>query len=418
MGILTFIFFEILFPSLPKRSDKVGVIGEYGVDNLPTTITSMIGMGLTQIDKTGQAQPAIATDWENSDSGKTWTFHLQKNLLWQDGTNLTANDIKYNFSDATISRPNKYTVVFKLKTSLATFPVIVSRPIFKKGLLGVGNWKVTGLTLVGNYVETLTLMNKGKAQVIFKFYPTEDRAKLAYELGEITQIKDLINPKPFDTWNTITVEQNINKQRYVAVFFNTSDSLLTDKDIRQALSYGIDKQSLILGNKSERALGPISPNSWAYNPSIKPYDLDIDHAKELIDGSKIDPNTKKNIKITLTTIPDLLDIANKIAKDWKKIGVSTTIQVTQFVPDQYQAFLAIYDIPIDPDQYTTWHSTQTQANVTKYKSPRIDKLLEEGRLETDQSKRKGIYFDFQKYLVEDAPAAFLYYQTYYNVIKK
>lgn len=414
IGILVFVGFEVLVPTLSVSVEKIGIVGEYTPDNLPVSIANMIGIGLTTTDKTGKAQPGIATDWVASDSGKIWTFNINKNVKWQDGSSISSNEINYNFSDATITRPDKYSISFSLKTPLSDFPVIVSKPIFKQGLLGVGNWKVVNLTLAGNYVDTLILKNSANEERIYKFYPTVDAAKLAYELGKINSLVDLIDPVPFSSWSTANIVATVDRQRYVAIFFNTGDDILTDKDIRQALSYGIDKSSW----QTSRALGPISPASWAYDSVLKTYDFDAVHAKNLINGSKIDPAQKKKLKITLTTTPDLLNLANKVSTDWKKIGVDTTITVTQLVPDSYQAFLAIYGIPTDPDQYSTWHSTQTQTNITHLKDPRIDKLLEDGRLETDQTKRKAIYFDFQKYLVEDAPAAFLYYPTYYSVSKK
>ncbi|CAN5280601.1 peptide-binding protein [soil metagenome] len=414
IGIFIFIFFEILFPHLPKNTQRIAIIGEYTTQNLPPTISKLISMGLTTLDKSGKAIPGLAEKWEASDSGKIWTFHLNKNLHWQDGTNITANDINYNFSDAKVSKPDKYTVVFTLTTAFAPFPVSVSTPIYKTGLLGVGNWRVTGLTLAGTYVETLTLQDIQNNQEIFKFYPTEDRAKLAYELGGIDKLNNLINPTPFDKWNVVNLVKETNTQQYVGVYFNTADNLTADKDFRQALNYAIDKSEW----KDMRAFGPLSPDSWAYNPSLKPYEFDLDHAKELIKDSKIDPKDKKDLKIKLTTIPDLLPLAEQIAKTWKEAGIETTVQVSAYRPEDYQAYLAVYPIPNDPDQYFNWHHTQTQSNLTKYNNPRIDKLLEDGRLETNETKRKAIYFDFQKFLVEDSPAAFLYYPSYYSVSKK
>ncbi|HLD24400.1 MAG TPA: hypothetical protein VJB96_00640, partial [Patescibacteria group bacterium] len=73
------------------------------------------------------------------------------------------------------------------------------------------------------------------------------------------------------------------------------------------------------------------------------------------------------------------------------------------------------DVPSDPDQYPFWHSTQSQTNVTGYSNVKIDKLLEDGRSELDQEKRKLIYADFQRRLVEDAPAIFLYYAKLYSI---
>lgn len=408
LGIAIFLSSEILIPGLTRKSENFGIVGEYGAENLPDSITKLISTGLTNIDSKGTAIPGIAESWEASDSGKIWTFHINKNLKWQDGSKITSKDINYNFSDASVEKPDKYTIIFKLKTPLSNFPVIVSKPVFKIGLLGEGDWKVKNLSLTGTFIETLTL-EKGDREKTFKFYPTEDRAKLAYELGGVKSLLNLTNPSPFDTWHLANVTPLVNKDEYVAVFFNCSSQSLGNKEVRQALSYAIDKKNL----NPNRALGPISPNSWSYNPSIKPYDFDPKHTKELLDAANA-----LNSKIKLTTIPSLLPTAEKIAKNWKDIGIDVKLQVTQFIPDDYEAFLGVYEIPKDPDQYFLWHHTQLQTNISKYSNPRIDKLLEEGRLETNQGKRKSIYFDFQKYLLEDAPAAFLYYPTYYNVERK
>ena len=102
---------------------------------------------------------------------------------------------------------------------------------------------------------------------------------------------------------------------------------------------------------------------------------------------------KENLSIKLTTTPVLLEIAEKVTRNWGEVGVKTTLQVTSNLPTEYEAFLAIYDIPSDPDQYSTWHSTQLETNITKYSNPRIDKLLEDGRLELDQEKRKSTFWE-------------------------
>ena len=63
-----------------------------------------------------------------------------------------------------------------------------------------------------------------------------------------------------------------------------------------------------------------------------------------------------------------------------------------------------------------WHSDGPD-NITHYKNLRIDKLLEDGRKTVDVAKRKAIYNDFQKYLLEDAPAVFLYYPDEYTITR-
>ena len=76
-----------------------------------------------------------------------------------------------------------------------------------------------------------------------------------------------------------------------------------------------------------------------------------------------------------------------------------------------------FNLSKDPDQYPLWHSGE-QTNITKYKNLRIDKLLEDGRKNVDFNTRITIYNDFQKYLIEDTPASFLYFPYEYELIRK
>jgi peptide/nickel transport system substrate-binding protein len=218
---------------------------------------------------------------------------------------------------------------------------------------------------------------------------------------------------PFSSWPKVNVIKTINTGEYVAVFFDTQDKTLSDKNLRQALSYAINKDAL----GAERAISPISVDSWAYNSQVKPYDYDAVKAKQMIDDYKKSAKVD-SLSISLTTPPILLAQAESVAKDWQAVGVNVNLQVISNVPTDYQAFMAIFDIPDDPDQYSIWHSTQTATNITHYQNPRIDKLLEDGRSTINIEDRKKIYLDFQRFLVEDSPAAFLYYPTTYTISRK
>jgi peptide/nickel transport system substrate-binding protein len=123
------------------------------------------------------------------------------------------------------------------------------------------------------------------------------------------------------------------------------------------------------------------------------------------------------LSLNLSVSPLLIDKAEIVAECWRNVGLNVNLQVVSAIPTDYQAFLAILDIPEDPDQYSLWHSTQESTNITHYQDVRIDKLLEDGRSEIGTESRKKIYLDFQRYLLEDAPAAFLYYPTTYSVAR-
>ena len=117
-----------------------------------------------------------------------------------------------------------------------------------------------------------------------------------------------------------------------------------------------------------------------------------------------------------TTLP-FLERAEEIARAWTQIGVKTNVKVATIIPENFQALLVGQERPADPDQYSLWHSTQ-KSNITHYSSPKVDKLLEDGRRTMDENKRLEIYRDFQRFLVEDSPAAFLEHLTTYNVKRK
>jgi peptide/nickel transport system substrate-binding protein len=404
LGVALFLSFRFLAPIIFSPTLRIGYVGAYTPDNMPEEVSSLISEGLTVTGSDGETLPGLAKNWESQD-GKKWTFTLDDQKTWQDGKKITSADINYSFTDVAVSKPDSKTLVFELNLPLSPFPSVLSKPVFKKGLLGVGPWKVAKLTLSGNNVERLVLKNEDGSRRIIKFYPTEDRAKLGFKLGEVNELVDLFNPGEFTTWETVTVKEEVYQDRVVVLFFNVTDDFLADKSIRQGLAYAIDKEKL----GGQLALSPLSPDSWAFNPQVKPYKYDKQRADELIERLG---------EIKLVTTPALLSVAESIAQDWGSVGVDTKVQITSIFPSEYQAFLVIYDIPKDPDQYSTWHSSQKGTNISKYASPRIDKLLEDGRLEVDKEKRREIYLDFQRFLLEDAPAVFLQHPSSYSIIRK
>jgi peptide/nickel transport system substrate-binding protein len=407
VGIIIFIFFGAISPFIRNRVERIGVTGRYRPEELPDYILNDLGSGLTKIDTDGQVHPGIASSWETPDNGKTWIFHLDKNAYWQDGQKVKSSEITYNFSDVLTERPDDSTIVFRLKDPFSPFPSIVNKPFFKKGLLGTGSWKVKKLRVIGNYVQELTLVKNKKDVKLYRFYPTTEGTKTAFKLGKVDKIINIYDASDFNDWPNVKNESIQNKGQIVTLFFNTQDKFFADKSIRQALTYAINKKQF--GN---RALSPISSDSWAFNPQVKEYAFDKDKSKEILKGL---PNEVKNTKVTLISTPELINTADKIANSWKDVGVDTNVVLSPFVPNEFQVYLTILDIPNDPDQYSLWHSTEASSNISKYASPRVDKLLEEGRTQTNIEERKKTYLDFQRFLLEDLPAAFLYYPTYYTI---
>lgn len=412
LGVLSFFTFKLLIPIFYIEREVIGVTGRYHTDNLPNQILSLIGDGLTKTDNLGIVEPSISKSWETPDKGKTWIFYVNDNIFWQDQTPVTSDSIVYEFSDVEIEKPDQKTLIFKLKNPYAPFPSVISKPTFRKGLLGTGEWEVKNIIISGNYVQKLTLTNDNNQQKIYKFYPTDERTKLAFKLGHVNKILNILDPQPFSEWKTASISYQDNTKQVITLFFDTTNSALSNKSLRQALAYAINKQDM----SYERALGPISPSSWAYNPQIKKYEYDRQRALELID--EIPDQLKNEININLVSTPSLLTVAENISNDWRDIGIKSNVLVSSIVPEKFQAYLTIYDIPSDPDQYPMWHSTQESTNISGYANPRIDKLLEDGRVTLDTSERRKIYLDFQRFLLEDIPSIFLFHPRYYTIGRK
>lgn len=408
-GCLIFIFALHVLPGIHfSKTKNIGYTGRYAVDDLPYEISSLISKGLVSVDPSGDVHGELAQSWKEENGGKRWIFTLKDNLKWQDNKTITANDINYNFEDVNITKDaNKIT--FDLNEAYVPFIVLLEKPIFKKGLLGTGDWKVKNLSVKGGNIQQINLQ-KGSEKQNIKFFPTEDQLKFAFKMGEIDEARNLTSPIPFDSWKNVSIKQTVKNDQVVVIFFNTTDSFLADKNFRLALNYAIDK-----GSYTSRALGPINPQSFYYNPQVKSYDFDMEKAKSLF--KDVADKLPKDYVLKLISSPNLIDTADSISKMWRDLGVNSSVLVSSVIPSDYQAFITVFDIPKDPDQYSLWHSTQTQTNITNYKNLRIDKLLEEGRVETNKEDRKKTYLDFQRFLLEDSPAIFLYHPIWYNVTR-
>lgn len=402
---------KFLIAKLSRVSEKIGIVGKYGITELPEEILSLISSGLTEIGETGNPLPAIAEKWERDNEDKEYLFTIRDNLFWQDGSQIKSEDLLYNFSDVAVSRPDEKHIRFTLKEPFSPFPVVVSRPILKKGMIGNGNYRVGIIKKNGDVVQRLKLIpNNAQAPILdFRFYPTEKAARIGFKLGDVDILRDIDSPEELAAWPKIRIGKEIKIDRFVAVFLNNQDPALSEKSVRQALAYAIKN------HWEEKAFGPISPKSWAYNPSVKPYNHNLENAKKLIAKA-----TEKGVKIeemNLGTTSALMEEAELIKKDWEELGIKIKINVLRNLDNNYQALLITEKIPTDPDQYTFWHSTQP-TNISHYKSPRVDKLLEDGRKIGDQNERKKIYLEFQKTILEDVPAIFLFHPIAYTVNRK
>lgn len=416
-GFLVTLF---LFQSYPiylslfgRKLKRIGIIGRYSQTTIPKFIQNQLSYGLTSIMPNGEATASLALQWKVDPKGIEYTFTLDTNHLWHNGAKFSAKDIDYTLKGAVFTPVNDNTFKVTLNEPYAPLLTILSQPLFKEDLIGLGPYKVSKLTYDQDVISELTITpvdQKMLPTLDYKFYRTTNDALFAFKVGEIDSLKDFPDKTTFESWKNVDIKPTVQYDRFLGVFFNVKNSLFKDKEIRQALAYALPKLS-----DEEKAYSPISPLSWAYSQKIRLYNEDVDAAMKIL--SKSDLATSSN-QITISTFAPFLDIAEKIADAWTQVGVFVKVKVENALPSDYQVALIAQSIPADPDQYPFWQSTQEGINITHYSNPKIDKLLEDGRKTLDRDTRKKIYADFQRYLVDDAPALFLYYPRVYQIERK
>lgn len=392
--------------------EHIGMVGEFTPSSLPLSIQKLISRGLTDIADDGSVIPALAKSWSIQDDGKTYIFTLDTSVSWHDGKKMEAEDVNYNIKNVTMRAVSPDTLRVTLDTAFSPFLTLVAKPIFLRGLRGVGPYKVSGIKLNGTTLVSIKLSPTHDTTLPsreYRFYKTEAQAITAYKLGSVDILEDIADPSAIRDWKNTGITQKAKKDRIVALYFNLRNDRLKDKSLRQALAYAVP--DLGLG----RLHSPIAQSSWAYSEKSRIYNTDLTRAKKLL-GSE--PSGSASAQLVLSTFSQYLDSAQIIAKSWSELGVEITVKVENAVPSDFQVLLSAQDIPPDPDQYQFWHQTQERTNVTGYKNVKIDKLLEDGRQELDITKRKAIYADFQRYLTDDVPAIFLYHPIVYTIKRK
>ena len=392
-----------------------GLIGTYQEHDLPESLTRLVSAGLTKTDEKGGITGDLAAGWEVNSDATNFKFRLKKDLYWSDGSKLRADDLEFSIPDVEIGYPDETIVEFKLKDSFSPLPSLLTRPLFKKGtLLGTGPYRIEKIEKSRIFITKITLrpIDLGESlKIIVRFYPNEQTAHLAFERGEV-QVLLGVNDTTFTSDNKVArLKQITNFTKIVTLLYNTKDSLLSNRSLRQALGYSAPN----IKDEAE-AKTSIIPSSWAYSPDVNDYLSNEAQAKAALTRAKSsssDEIFKKDI--ILTASPQLENVGKQIVAAWKNLGVKAVLRVEGGIPQNFQAALLTQSIPGDPDQYSLWHSTQTKTNLTKYSSARVDKDLEDGRKLIKEEDRKAKYSDFQRSLLEDSPATFLYFPKY-NIV--
>ena len=454
--------------------DATTLIPMLASDATSHQIAGLIYNGLVKYDKDLNLVGDLAKSWDISPDKLTITFHLRKGVKWTDGRPFTSEDVLFGFH--TIIAPGTPTAYagdfLEVKKAEApdpyTFKVTYREP-FAPALSSWGDIVVLPKHLLEGKDITKTGLSRrpvGLGPYRLSEWKTQERIELVANptyFGERPYLDRYIMriiPDPATMFlelksggldwmglspiqykrqtDTPFFKKNFRKYHYLSfsytyLGYNLKCPLFSDKRVRQAIAYAIDKKEIIRGvllGYGVAATGPYKPDAWFYNPNVRRYPYDPQKAIKLLaeagwlDRDKDGWLDRGGRPFSFTVITNQGNpLRNRTAQiiqyRLRQIGIKMkirTIEWTAFINDfidkrRFEAVILGWTLGEDPDIYDIWHSSKTgekELNFISYKNPEVDRLLLEGRRTFNRDKRKKIYWRIQEILAEDQPYTFLY----------
>lgn len=435
--------------------------------NTAFRVTYMIYDRLVTYDgTTTEIQPMLATKWDISEDGKTYTFYLRDDAKFHDGTPVTAKAVKYSFTRAmkvgksaagqfkkvidenSFEIVNDHTIKITLNNSYGPFlktlgtaygnivnPVLAEHEGKDLGEsyladkdLGSGPYSLEswerGQKLVmkvnENYWGSQPILEKVNILIV----PEASAARIMLEKGEVDLLDmSVISPevlKQIDGQNGIKVHSSPSYRLVFGDMNNETapfDNLLVRKAFVHAIDYKSIIESIYLGNAFQ-VNSAVPKGMFGFNEDTSFNEFDLDKAKEYLDEA----GYKDDLSFEISISQDdqvYKNIAVTIQSDLAKIGVNAEIK--EYAWPTYLDLITSgsHDVTIgawtpdfpDPD-YNLWYLAHSSSkgegyNTAFYDSKRVDELLEEGRTSVDEARREEIYKEVQTIMAEEIPYAFI-----------
>ena len=190
IGIILFLFFKNLLPLIPKPNQhiKIGIVGQYTMNSIPSFISQNISRSLMKVNPNGIIESDLAKSWEILEKETVYKVYLKRNILWSDGTIISSKDISFDIPDVEVSYPNESTIKFKLKEPFSPFLLLLTKPLFKNNTVSAGDYMVKKIKYRGPYLKSLSLTGP-KNDLSYTFYPSHNAGWLGFKLGEIEDSK-------------------------------------------------------------------------------------------------------------------------------------------------------------------------------------------------------------------------------------
>lgn len=396
----------------------------YYQDSASADVIKLIHASLLETNEDLELIPLVAKDLpEISEDGLTYTYTLNEGVLFHDGEELTAEDVKFTYDifinpDYTGPRAgdfdtlesveviDPYTVAFHLSEVDASFDTRSSYGILPEHILGdvpvaeledyreynidnpigAGPFKFVDY-VAGQYLEVEANEDyfTGRPhldKVTFRFAADTNAELLMFETGEIDyMILPATEYATAETYDHGRISSTL-ALRYDYIGWNNDRAPFDDPKVRQALTMAIDRQLIvdeIMDGRGEVAHAPASPLSWAYPDEVREFEYDPEGALELLAEAGWEPGAdgileKDGEKFSFEILSNdgnvvRRDIGVIVQQMLGEIGIKVEARqmewgafLEQINPPNYDfdAVVLAWGLATDPDPTAIWHSREIE----------------------------------------------------------
>jgi peptide/nickel transport system substrate-binding protein len=451
------------------ESNPTNLDPRFATDAASQHIDGLLFSSLLSRDADMNLHGDLAQSWETPDP-LTWVFHLRRDVQFSDGHSVTSADVKTTFDFirtpanksakrgafrlvTSIDAPDPATVIFHLKEPYASFPINLVRPTtgivpanagadFGRKLTGSGPFQFVSQSQDDEVVIERNPKFSGPApkldRIRFRIVPDAIVRALELRKGsgdiEISSLTPDIIPVLVKQPALALADRPGTNFTYLGV--NLEDPILKRREVRQALAYATDRETLIKylqHGQARVAAGILPPNHWAYEPNVTQYTLDAARAQKLLDDAGF-PLKANGIRFTITlktsTDEQFRVLGAALQEQWRRVGVDLELRPLEFATVLSDAIKGNFQLNLlrwvgannDPDIFEFVFNSKRfppdGANRGHYRNPRIDTLTDQIRVEMDQSKRKVLCSEVQKILADDVPYLPLWFTDATSVHRK
>ncbi len=420
----------VLSPEQPRPGGAYveGVVGQLGSLNPlfgeatagSNDLDALLFDPLVRVLPSGAVEGRLASHWDVSPDGRTYSFTLRSNARWSDGAPLTADDVVFtvrtvqdpqfpgalltqSWKDIIATAVDAEHVRFALPghnagflANLELLDIVPSHLLAGRAMADLAsaspnlNPVGTGpFRLVAQTADTIQLERNPYAwrkpwidTMTIRSFPSQSAALNGLDRSEVDGVANL-SPSgvAHETGNKQVSVIGTATYQYAELVLNLKpdEPFFGDVKVRQAIAKAIDRPAIIrdvLGGQAVQDGGPIPPSiGWAFDPNAQQPAYDPAGAAKLLDsagwtmvnGLRTKGTTPMSFGLTVSS--DVLPyqrVAEQVSEQLAQVGIQAQLQpVTTAAlihdylnPRTFDMALTAFDNGPDPDVYTFWHSSQ------------------------------------------------------------